>query len=65
MKDGSTTLYDMKEYLPFDKHPLLFDPKKGYVAMCNNKFAEDGFDGRASLHEITTGRAYRLNKIFE
>ena len=31
--------------------------------MTNNKFAEDGFDQRSSLHEITNGRAYRLEKL--
>jgi len=50
IKDGSTSKYDMKGYLSAEQLPKLFDPKKGYVALCNNKFAEDGFDGRASLH---------------
>ena len=43
--------------------PKLWNPKKGYVAMTNNKFAEDGFDQRASLHEITNGRSARINKL--
>lgn len=39
------------------------DPKRGYVSMCNNRFASDHFDLRSSLHEITTGRAYRIDKV--
>lgn len=31
--------------------------------MCNNKFAPDQFAHRGSLHEITTGRAFRLERI--
>ena len=33
--------------------------------MANNKFAHDGFDFRASLHEQSTGRSYRLQKIIK
>jgi penicillin G amidase len=39
MKDGSTLQYDMGDYIPDEKLPRLWNPKKGYVAMCNNKFA--------------------------
>ena len=31
--------------------------------MANNKFAQDSFDLRASIHEQSTGRSYRLEKI--
>jgi|JI10StandDraft_1071094.scaffolds.fasta_scaffold382808_3 hypothetical protein len=31
--------------------------------MANNKFAEDSFDTRSSIHELSTGRSYRLEKI--
>ena len=31
--------------------------------MCNNKFAPDQYKYRSSLHEIATGRSYRLEKI--
>lgn len=31
--------------------------------MANNKFAEDSFDSRTSIHEISTGRSYRIDKI--
>ena len=31
--------------------------------MANNKFAEDGFEFRSSIHEQVTGRSYRLQKI--
>lgn len=50
----------MGEYLNKDEKPYLYNPKKGYIAMCNNRFASDHFDLRSSLHEIVTGRAYRL-----
>lgn len=41
------------------------DSKKGYVAMCNNRFASDNFEFRSSLHEIVTGRIFRLEKIIK
>jgi hypothetical protein len=43
--------------------PKLRNPSKGYVSMANNKFAEDSFDTRSSIHELSTGRSYRLEKI--
>lgn len=30
--------------------PKLLNPKRGYIAMTNNKFASDHFDLRGSLH---------------
>jgi hypothetical protein len=42
---------------------MLIDPKRGYVSMCNNRFASDHYQFRSSLHEITTGRSYRLDKV--
>lgn len=61
MKDGTVSDYDMNGFL--ELNPQVRNPKKGYLAMCNNKFAPDQFAHRGSLHEITTGRAYRLEKI--
>ena len=63
IKDGTTDLYDMKDFLSFEDFPHLTNPKKGYVCMANNKFAEDSFVDRCSIHEISTGRSYRLEKI--
>ncbi len=60
VKDGTTDLYDMGEYLTWDEMPKLRNPKKGYAAMANNKFAEDSHESRSSIHELTTGRSYRL-----
>ena len=37
MKDGTVSDYDMKGFL--DSNPRVKNPKKGYVAMCNNKYA--------------------------
>ena len=50
VKDGTTDMYDMTEFIPFKELPQLRNPKKGYVAMCNNKFAEDSFVERSSIH---------------
>jgi len=61
MKDGTVSDYDMNGFL--ELNPQIRNPKKGYLAMCNNKFAPDQFAHRGSLHEITTGRAYRLERI--
>lgn len=63
IKDGSTDLYDFGEYLSWEEMPKLRNPKRGYVSMANNKFAEDSFSSRTSIHEISTGRSYRLDKI--
>ncbi len=61
MKDGTISDYEMTGFLK--QNPRIENPKKGYMAMCNNKFAPDQFTHRGSLHEITTGRAYRLERI--
>jgi acyl-homoserine lactone acylase PvdQ len=37
MKDGTVSDYDMKGFL--NSNPRVKNPKKGYVAMCNNKYA--------------------------
>ncbi len=37
MKDGTVSNYDMKGFL--EENPRIDNPKKGYLAMCNNKFA--------------------------
>jgi acyl-homoserine lactone acylase PvdQ len=55
----------MGEYLNSSEKPRLIDPKKGYVAMCNNRFVSDHFEFRSSLHEIVTGRIYRLDKVIK
>lgn len=60
VKDGSTDEYDMGETLTWKDMPKLRNPKKGYVSMANNKFAEDSFDTRSSIHEVSTGRSYRI-----
>ena len=39
IKDGNTDLFDMGEYLSFHEKPRFMDSRKGYVAMCNNRFA--------------------------
>lgn len=41
IKDGTTNKFQMGEYLNYDEKPKLINPKKGYIAMCNNKFAPD------------------------
>ena len=63
IKDGTTDLYDMVEFLDYKDFPVLLNPKKGYISMANNKFAEDSFVDRCSIHEISTGRSYRLDKF--
>lgn len=43
IKDGNTALYDMKGVLSDSEEPFFKNPKKGYYAMANNKFASDHF----------------------
>ena len=50
IKDGTTDLYDMKKWKNFEDFPYLINPKKGYVFMANNKYAQDSLDDRSSLH---------------
>ena len=50
IKNGNSDLYDMGELLPQSEKPFLLDPEKGYVAMCNNRFASDHYKHRSSLH---------------
>lgn len=63
MKDGNTDIFDMGDLLTLQEKPKILDPERGYVALCNNKFASDHHKFRSTLHEIVTGRAYRLEKI--
>lgn len=55
----------MGEYLNKEEKPFLLNPKKGFVSMCNNRFASDNFEFRSSLHEIVTGRSYRLETLIK
>lgn len=64
IKDGTVDTYDMKSFKNPADSPFLINPKKGYVYMANNKYAEDSLDDRSSIHELSTGRSYRLEKIF-
>jgi hypothetical protein len=41
----------------------VVDPKKGYLALCNNKFASNNYKHRSSIHQLVTGRAFTLNKL--
>ena len=63
MKDGSTDYYDMKDFLTPEQKIYLKNPKKGYIAMANNKIVEDGFEWRFSIHQQTTARSYRIQKM--
>jgi hypothetical protein len=53
----------MGEDLTVDELMVVFDREEGYVSMANNRFVSDNYKYRSSLHEITTGRAYYLDKI--
>jgi penicillin amidase len=63
VKDGSTDEYDMGPILKWEEMAKMRNPKKGYVSMANNKFAVDSFDSRTSIHEASTGRSYRIQKM--
>ena len=60
IKDGTTDIYDMGEFLNWEEKPKLINPKKGYVILANNKLAEDSHEFRSSIHELSTSRSYRL-----
>lgn len=39
VKDGTTDDYDMKEFIAYKDYARLINPKKGYLALANNKYA--------------------------
>ena len=51
--------------LTIEQKPLIINPKKGYLAMANNKFVSDNFKYGSSVHQLVTGRAFTLNKIIQ
>jgi acyl-homoserine lactone acylase PvdQ len=65
IKDGNSDLYDFKEPVPFKEKPIIHDPKKGYFSMANNKFASNNYKHRSSLHQLTTGRSWILDKLIQ
>jgi acyl-homoserine lactone acylase PvdQ len=50
IKNGTTTIYDQQESLTYEERPTLINPKRGYIAMTNNKFATDNYVHRTNLH---------------
>jgi acyl-homoserine lactone acylase PvdQ len=65
IKDGNLDIYDMKGILKDEDEPYLENPSKGYLGFANNKFASDNYEFRSTLHEIVTGRAFRLEKFIK
>lgn len=63
IKDGNSDEYDFLDELPLEEKAMILDPKKGYFSLANNKFATNNYKHRSSIHQITTGRAFRLDKI--
>lgn len=63
IKNGTTDQYESLGPLEFHERPLIVNPKKGYVAMTNNKMTSNNYVYQTNMHEISNGRSARLDQI--
>jgi penicillin amidase len=60
---GWTGEWDWKGFLPFDQHPMVFDPPQGYVVTANNRQAAGALADRISDDWETPFRAARIREM--
>lgn len=60
IRNGATSEYDWKGYVPFEQLPYSINPESGYVSSANNKTVDDSYP-----YYIGTGFSipYRINRI--
>lgn len=63
IKDGNSDEYDMGPSLTVEEKAVMLDPKKGYFALGNNKFASNNYKHRSSIHQVVTGRSFTIDKF--
>jgi penicillin amidase len=60
---GWTGEWDWRGFIPFEKHPTVFDPPQGYVVTANNKQAAGGVADLISDGWETPFRAARIREM--
>lgn len=60
LRNGETSEFDWKGYVPFEQLPSSFNPETGYVASANNKTVNDDYPYFITADFILP---YRINRI--
>jgi len=60
IRNGETSEYDWKGYVPFDQLPSSFNPENGYVSSANNRTVNEKFPYYISSNFVLP---YRINRI--
>jgi penicillin amidase len=64
-RNGSDSLDDWGDFIPVDEDLRIVNPRKGFIATANNKYASDNLKHHHSVGMITTARATRINAMLE
>jgi penicillin G amidase len=60
IRNGETSEYDWKGYVPFDQLPSSFNPENGYVSSANNRTVNEKYPYYISSNFVLP---YRINRI--
>lgn len=60
---GTSSQFDWKGYVPFDKMPQRFDPPDGFIATANNKIIDDSYPYYISDSWEPPWRAERITEV--
>ncbi len=63
--DGSTSEFDWKGYVPFEKMPFLYNPPKGYISNGNNKIISDDYPFYISRYWADPSRGEQIKRRLE
>ena len=64
-QDGSLKENDWLGYVPWSEHPIIVNPKKGYIVSANNKMATDNIKWSTSSTLFPTSRAARIDEVIQ
>lgn len=62
IREGDTSKYDWKGYVPFDQLPSSYNPENGYISSANNKTVDNDYPYYISFRFYVP---YRINRIRE
>jgi acyl-homoserine lactone acylase PvdQ len=65
VKNGQLKDNDWERYVDPNLKPQILNPKKGYIANANNKFATNNVEGHVTAPVLTTVRSMRLKQLIE
>lgn len=65
IRDGQTSEYDWKGYVPFEQMPTSFNPDTGYVASANNKTVDDSYPYYISSEFELPFRINRIRQMLD